>query len=167
MARSRAVVVVALTAALVGSAATGWWVGEHAAATTTALVVDVVDGDTIVVELPNGTLDTVRLLGVDTPETVHPERGVECFGPEASAFTKHHLLGRRVVLERDVEARDLYDRRLAHVIVAGVLFNEVLVRDGYARVLVIAPNVAHAREMLGLELAARRERRGLWDACPG
>src|SRR3970040_1614874 len=118
MARSRAVVVTALVAALAGSAASGWWLGGPAAATTTALVVDVVDGDTIVVELPGGTRDTVRLLGVDTPETVHPERGVECFGPEASGFTKHQLLGRRVVLERDVEARDHYNRRLARVLVS-------------------------------------------------
>ncbi|HEX5616261.1 MAG TPA: thermonuclease family protein [Acidimicrobiia bacterium] len=165
MARSRVVVVTALVTALAGSAASGWWVGGHAAATTSAVVVDVVDGDTIVVELPNHAHDTVRLLGVDTPETVHPERGVECFGPEASAFTKRHLLGRRVVLERDVEPRDRYDRRLARVLVDGDAFNARLLREGYARFLVVPPNLAHAREMLALELAARRAGRGLWGAC--
>lgn len=164
MARSRAVVV-ALVAALAGSVAAGWWVGGHDPAAIPARVVEVVDGDTVVVELPGGGRDTVRLLGVDTPETVHPERGVECFGPEASEFTRRSLLGRSVRLVRDVEARDRYDRRLAHVHLGSEHFNEVLVREGYARLLVIAPNLAHARSLLRVELEARRAGRGLWGAC--
>jgi len=70
-----------------------------------------------------------------------------------------------VRLEGDVEARDQYGRRLAYVIVDGKRFNDVLLRRGYARLLVIAPNGAHAREELTAELAAQRAGRGLWSEC--
>ncbi len=162
MARSRVVVVAILAAASLG----GWWLGRSgAAATRPALVIRVLDGDTIVVRLPGGRTDTVRLLGVDTPETHHPRKPVECFGPEAARFTRRALEGRTVRLEADVERRDRYGRRLAYVHVGGRRFNDDLLRLGYARLLVIAPNGAHARTMLGEELAARREGRGLWGAC--
>lgn len=151
--------------ALLGSALAGWWAGGQAAAPVPATVTEVVDGDTIVVRFDDGTLDTVRLLGVDTPETVHPDKGVECFGPEASRATRERLAGRRVLLEHDVEVRDRYGRRLAYVILGGVRVNDQLVRDGYARLLVIAPNDAHARSMLRAELEARAARRGMWGAC--
>lgn len=130
-------------------------------------VVEVVDGDTIVVAGPGGGTETVRILGVDTPETVHPTKGVECFGPEASAFTKAHLTGAVVRLESDVETHDVYGRRLAYVIRDGRRFDDVLIRRGFARFLVIAPNDAHARALLAAESAARAARRGLWGACPG
>lgn len=167
MARSRAVVVATLAAAAVlGTSALGWWLGGLArTAAPRARVVEVIDGDTVVVELPGGATDTVRLLGVDTPETVHPTKGVQCFGPEASAFTKRRLSGRVVELESDLVARDLYGRRLAFVWVHGHRFNDVLLRRGFARLLVIPPNGAHAREMLAEELAARHARRGLWAEC--
>ena len=103
--------------------------------------------------------------GVDTPETKHPVKGVECFGPEASAFTTEHLLGRVIRLESDVVRRDVYDRRLAYVSVHGRRFNDVLVERGYARFLVIPPNTLHARDLLIEELEARRARRGLWGEC--
>lgn len=102
---------------------------------------------------------------MDTPETHHPNRPVECFGPEASAHTEARLLGRTVHLETDVEARDLYGRRLAYVLLDGHRFNDELLELGYARLLVIPPNGAHARDMLSAELDARRHRRGLWGAC--
>ena len=167
MARSRAVVVATLAAASVlGASVLGWWLGGVArTAEPEVRVVEVVDGDTMVVAFANGTTDTVRFLGVDTPETVHPTKGVQCFGPEASAFTKHALTGRVVRLESDVERRDLYGRRLAYVYVDGRRFNDLLLRRGYARLLVIPPNGAHAREMLAEELDARRHRRGLWGKC--
>jgi micrococcal nuclease len=164
MARSRAGIVV-LGAALVGSAGVGWWLGGQEPAATSAVVVEVIDGDTIVVELAGGERDIVRLLGVDTPETKDPDRPVGCYGPEASAFTGARLLGRRVRLERDAEPRDQYDRRLAYVVLDGERFNDELLRFGYARLLVIAPNVAHARTMLRAELAARAAGVGLWSAC--
>jgi micrococcal nuclease len=122
------------------------------------------DGDTIEVQRGSDT-DVIRFLGVDTPETHHPTKPVQCFGPEAAAFTKRELTGRLVVLEDDVEHRDLYGRRLAYVLVDGQRFNDVLLRLGYARLLVIAPNRAHGRELLDAELDARHHHRGLWAEC--
>ena len=168
MARSRAVVVVILAAVLVGSSAVGRWLGEQrraADALNSAIVVEVVDGDTVTVRSADGATDTVRLLGVDTPETHHPERGVECFGPEASAYTRERLEGEWVELEDDVEGRDRYGRRLAYVSVGGRRFNDELLRRGYARLLVIAPNREHARALLRAELDAKSAQRGLWGAC--
>ena len=102
---------------------------------------------------------------MDTPETHHPTKPVQCFGPEAAAYTKGRLAGRVVELEHDVERRDVYGRTLAHVVVDGGRFADELLERGYARLLVIPPNAAHGRTMLRLELAARRAGRGLWGAC--
>ena len=101
------------------------------------------DGDTIVVARGDQR-DTVRILGIDTPETQHPTKPVECFGPEASAYTKRRLSGRVVRLEDDVETHDIYGRRLAYVYVDGHRFDDELLAEGYARLLVIEPNHAHA-----------------------
>ena|SRR5947209_4206686 len=161
MARSRAVVVAVVAAASLG----GWWLGRHErGASRSVNVVHVVDGDTIEV-VDRGRRETVRLLGVDTPETVHPDKPVQCYGPEASAYTKQRLEGRRVRIQHDVERRDRYGRLLAYVVVDGRRFNDELLEGGYGRLLVIAPNGLHARTMLQRELAARRSGRGLWSAC--
>ena len=163
MARPRAVVVAPLLAA---ASVSGWWLGDQRrTAQPQARVIEAIDGDTVVVAFGDGTTDTVRLLGVDTPETHHPTKPVQCFGPEAAAYTARRLTGRVVRLEGDVEARDIYGRRLAYVIVDGERFNDELLRRGYARLLVIAPNGAHARVELEAELTARREHRGLWGEC--
>jgi micrococcal nuclease len=152
---------------VVGTSALGWWLGTTArTATPDVRVVEVIDGDTVVVALPDGTRDTVRLLGIDTPETKHPTRPVGCFGPESSAFTRSRLLGRTVRLESDTQRRDAYGRRLAYVWLDGRRFNDVLLRAGYARFLVIPPNDAHGRDLLLAELDARAAGRGLWSACP-
>ena len=164
MVPSRTVVVAILAAILVGSA-TGWWAGGHDDGATAAVVIEVVDGDTIRVRTADGGTDTVRILGVDTPETKHPSKPVECFGPEATEFTRSRLLGANVILEDDVEPRDRYDRRLASVIVDGGRFEMELLAGGYARLLVIPPNEAHARAGLEAELEARRAGRGLWGSC--
>ena len=164
MTRSRVVVVAILAAASLG----GWWLGQaRRAATAEWTVVNVVDGDTIDVArgVDGRETDTVRLLGIDTPETHHPTKPVECFGPEAASFTKEHLAGRSVQLEVDIEQRDRYGRRLAYVLVDGERFNDELLRRGYARLLVIEPNHAHARTMLREELDAKRAGRGLWSEC--
>jgi micrococcal nuclease len=161
MARSRAVVVAILAAASVG----GWWLGQaRRTAGTEYSVVAVVDGDTIEVGRGDDT-QTVRLLGVDTPETQHPTEPVECFGPEAAAYTAEQLTGETVRLEGDTESHDQYGRRLAYVIVDGERFNDELLRLGYAELLVIEPNHAHARSMLAAELEAKAADRGLWGAC--
>ena len=168
MARHRAVVVATglAVAAVLGASVLGWWLGDLArTANPNVRVIEVVDGDTIVVEFANGATDTVRLLGVDTPETMHPTKGVQCFGPEASAFTTERLLGQAVRLESDIEHRDVYDRRLAYVSLDGARFNDEILRRGYARFLVIPPNDAHARALLAAELDARHHRRGLWREC--
>jgi micrococcal nuclease len=153
--------------AVLAAASIGGWrlgVARHDAAGRAGVVTSVVDGDTVEVARPGGP-DRVRLLGVDTPETVHPDRPVECFGPEASSFTRHRLLGRRVTLSFDRVRRDPYGRLLAYVEVDGRRFNDELLARGYARLLVIPPNGAHGRAMLDLELAARAAGRGLWGAC--
>jgi micrococcal nuclease len=162
MARTRAVVVVTV---LTAASVLGWWFGEQRrAADQEYRVVQVFDGDTIVVER-GAHRDTIRLLGVDTPETHHPTKPVQCYGPEASAYTTSRLEGQLVRLEDDVERHDIYGRRLAYVYLDGENFEEELLRKGFARLLVIEPNHAHARTFLDDELDARRHRRGLWHAC--
>jgi micrococcal nuclease len=162
MVRTRAVVVAILAAASLG----GWWLGrsDRGAPFQSAFVTRAVDGDTVDVRIGNQT-DIIRLLGIDTPETHHPTKPVQCFGPEAAAFTKAQLEGRTIRLEDDVETRDVYGRRLAYVYLGGRRFNDVLLERGYARLLVIPPNGSHARAMLSEELAAKRAGVGLWGAC--
>ncbi|MGH9165163.1 MAG: thermonuclease family protein [Acidimicrobiales bacterium] len=124
----------------------------------------VVDGDTIVVS--GG--ERVRLIGVDTPETKDPRRPVGCFGQQASDFTASLLPeGARVRLVGDAEPRDRYDRLLAYAyrLPDGLFVNAELVRQGYAQVLTIAPNVAHSAEFVDLAAEARTAGRGLWRAC--
>ena len=81
MARSRAVVVATVAATVLGSIASGWWLGGAAPAVVSATVVHVVDGDTLVAAFRDGHTETVRVLGIDTPETVDPRKPVQCFGP--------------------------------------------------------------------------------------
>ncbi len=162
MARSRAVLVACAT--VLAGAAVGWWSGGEPA-TYSALVIETIDGDTIVVRFADDSTETVRILGVDTPETVHPTIGVECFGPEAKAATHDRLLGARVRLELDLEHRDRYGRLLAHVWLDGELYGETLLRDGLAEWYVLPPNGLHQRSMLRAELAARAAGRGMWVAC--
>ncbi len=153
-------------AVVVIASVAGWWLGEERrAAIAPYRVVEVFDGDTIDVTRGDAAPETIRLLGVDTPETHHPTKPVQCFGPEASAYTTRRLLGRSVRLEDDVETHDVYGRRLAYVYLDGHRFEDELLRRGYARLLVIEPNVAHARTMLDAELDARARRAGLWGAC--
>lgn len=137
----------------------------------------VVDGDTVDVVIDGGT-ERVRLIGIDTPETVRPDSPVECFGPEASAFTKQLLpSGTPVRLERDVEARDDYGRLLAYVYLPGddnggedgtdLFVNLEIVRQGYAALLTFPPNVAHVDEFVEAARTAEEGDLGLWAACGG
>lgn len=128
-------------------------------------VTHVADGDTIGVSL-EGRDEEVRLIGVDTPETVDPDEPVQCFGPQASAFTHELLEGRRVELELGVERRDVYGRLLAYVYLDGRLVNAMLARRGLARTLTIAPNDAKAPLFERLTAAASEAARGLWGSCP-
>jgi micrococcal nuclease len=124
----------------------------------------VVDGDTLVTA--GGT--RVRLIGVDTPETVKPDSPVECFGPEASAATKALLHpGTRIRLVPDLEAKDRYGRDLAYVYRSsdGLFVAGYLAREGFARPLSIRPNVAHRADLARWSAAAKAGRLGLWSRC--
>jgi micrococcal nuclease len=90
---------------------------------------------------------------------------VQCYGPEASDYTTARLQGQLVRLEDDVETHDIYGRHLAYVSLHGARFEDELLTKGYARLLVIEPNHAHARDMLREELDAKHRRAGLWGAC--
>ena len=119
----------------------------------------VVDGDTFVLE--GGV--RVRLLGVNTPETKHPRRPVEPFGPEASEFTTRHIEGRNVTLRFDRERRDRYHRVLAYVYVGEWFLNEELILAGYSRAETKYPfSTVMKRSFKAAEELARREKRGQW-----
>ena len=134
-----------------------------------ATVDSVIDGDTLAVRLDGGRRERVRLLGIDTPESVKPETPVECFAEEAAARLRALLPERTPVrLVRDVEERDRFGRLLAYVyrLPDGLFVNVDLVRGGYAQLLTYPPNVAHAEALRTAAADARRARRGLWGSCP-
>lgn len=123
----------------------------------------VVDGDTI--EIEGGA--RVRYIGVNTPETVHPTKPVECFGKEASDFNKRLLEGGYVRLVRDISDTDKYGRLLRYVYLPdGTFVNLKLVADGYAYADTYPPDVAHAKEFVAAQSAARAASIGLWGSCP-
>jgi micrococcal nuclease len=133
-----------------------------------ATVVRVVDGDTLVADFA-GREEKVRLIGIDTPESVKPNTPVECFGKEAS----HHLEdllpeGTAIRVERDVEARDEYGRLLGYVYRSkdDLFVNRAQTEDGFADLLTFPPNVAHTDDFTAAVAAARAANRGLWASCP-
>jgi micrococcal nuclease len=130
---------------------------------TKTRVTRVIDGDTVDIKWGSGT-ERVRLVGVDTPETVHPRLGEEPYGREASNFTKKQLTGKDVFVEFDVEPRDKYDRLLAYVYFAdGTFFNAKLVAEGYAQLLTYPPNVRWVDLFRHVQTDARNHNRGLWN----
>jgi micrococcal nuclease len=131
-----------------------------------ARVVRVVDGDTIAVQA-GGRRETVRYIGIDTPESVKPNTPVQCFAKAASAANARLVRGRTVRMVLDAERRDRYGRLLAYVYRAadGVFVNARLVREGYARTLQIRPNIHFASRFSVLQNVAKSERRGLWGRC--
>lgn len=156
-------------------------IGEEPPGYEVAVVVRVVDGDTIrvVVEeiVPGpGAGDTrvgaeypVRLTGIDTPESVKPDSPVECFGREASQALKALLDGETVRLVKDVEDTDRYDRLLRYVYFGDEMANARMVANGYAHAFTYPPNVRHSDLFVRLERDAREGDRGLWapDNCNG
>ena len=129
--------------------------------TVIGIVDRVVDGDTIKVRIGD-KVETVRYIGVDTPETVHPTRGIEPYGIEASNFNKKLVEGKTVRLEFDVERRDQYGRLLAYVYVDTLFVNAELLRQGYAQLMTIPPNVRYVDLFVRLQGEAREAKRGLW-----
>lgn len=133
-------------------------------------VIKVIDGDTI--QLESG--DKVRYIGIDTPETVDPRRGVGCFGREASDKNKELVLGKQVVLEKDISETDKYGRLLRYVYLENVsttsgtslLFvNDYLVKSGYAKASTYPPDVKHQKLFSDSEAYARENKLGLWLNC--
>ena len=130
------------------------------------LVTKVVDGDTIQV---NGN-QTVRFIGIDTPETKDPRRPVGCFGKEASNKTKELLFGKEVILQKDVSDTDKYQRILRYVFLpledGTILFvNDYLVREGFATVYTYPPDVKYEERLREAEKEAKESNRGLWGRC--
>lgn len=125
-------------------------------------VVRVVDGDTIIVDI-DGVEERIRLIGIDTPESVHPdqERNVE-YGEIASSFTEEQLEGQYVSLELDAQERDQYGRLLAYVYLDDTMFNETLLEKGHAVVSTYPPNVRYADRFLEIQSEARDKEAGLW-----
>ena len=146
-----------------------------------AVVARAVDGDTIEVEITGrvegpgagsavtGESRVVRLLGIDTPESVSPREPVECFGREASAATAALLEGETVRLVKDVEERDGFDRLLRYVYLGAELANARLVANGYAHAYTYPPNIRHSGLLVKLQMEAREHERGLWASgtCDG
>lgn len=133
----------------------------------TGTVNRVVDGDTIVVDV-GGLWETIRIIGIDTPETVDPRKPVQAFGKEASDYTKRALSGKTVKLVADqgnahIGHRDRYGRLLAYVWVGETFFNETIIRDGYAHAYVKYPFQQDYMELFrAAEKEAREAERGLW-----
>ena len=130
-------------------------------------VTRVVDGDTIVVDV-GGLWETIRIIGIDTPETVDPRKPVQAFGQEASDYTKRTLSGKTVKLVADqgnahIGHRDRYGRLLAYVWVGENFFNEAIIRDGYAHAYTKYPFRQDYMELFrAAEKGAREAERGLW-----
>ena len=134
---------------------------------TSAEVIRTVDGDTIEVKFPNGIIEKVRLIGIDTPETVDPRKPVECFGKEASAKMKELVNGKTVRLERKPdENRGSYDRLLRYIYVDDLFVNAEMIKQGYAYAYTKYPFDATLMEQFRqYEKEARENERGLW--APG
>lgn len=131
-----------------------------------AKVVRAVDGDTLDVEL-GGQNETVRLIGIDTPETHDPRKPVQCFGEAAAAHARELMEGRNVRLEADPtnSNRDKYNRLLRYVYLPdGQLVNAQLISDGYAFAYVVFP-YTRLNEFRALEAQAQQANRGLWAGC--
>lgn len=126
-----------------------------------AVVVEVIDGDTLDVELSDGTVDRVRIIGINAPESD------ECFAAEATAGLSDLVAGERVELVADRTDRDRYDRLLRYVVLAGEDIGARLVSDGLGVVRVSAPDDAREDVLRELESDARDAERGLWSptAC--
>lgn len=127
-------------------------------------VIRVVDGDTVIVAI-SGATTTLRLIGIDTPETVDPRKPVECFG-EAASQEAHRLLdGTKVVIEYDASQgqRDVYGRTLAYIYMEdGTQFNDYMVANGYAHEYTYRLPYRYQAEFKAAEAAARSAKLGLW-----
>jgi micrococcal nuclease len=129
------------------------------------VVTKVSDGDTFWVEKEDGAKEKVRLIGIDAPESRNTgQKKIGYFGKEAKNYLTKYLLNKKVRLETDVRPRDRYNRLLAYVYLEnGTFLNAHLVKNGYAMVYTVPPNVKHADYFVKLQQEARKNKRGLWN----
>ncbi len=127
----------------------------------TVLVMRVIDGDTI--EIEGGR--KVRYIGIDTPETVHPDKGVECYGIEASNKNKELVQGKKIRLEKDVSETDKYGRLLRYVWTGDTFVNDYLVKQGYAHSSTYPPDIKFQEQLRQSQREAMTNNRGLWSGC--
>lgn len=140
----------------------------------TAKVIRVVDGDTVQVDL-NGQKEKIRMILVDTPETVHPSKPVEFYGKEASNYTKKILkVGKEIYLTKDVTDRDKYNRILRYIWleppisesdeeIINKCYNAILLKEGYAKLYTYPPDIKYVDLFKKLEKEARENSMGLWS----
>jgi len=127
-------------------------------------VIKVVDGDTLSIDI-DGQKETLRLIGIDTPETVHPSKPVECFGKEASAKAKEILTGQSIRIEKDTTQGDLdkYGRLLVYVFLKdGTNFNKMMIEQGFAYEYTYNLPYKYQQEFKIAEQTAREQKIGLW-----
>ncbi len=134
-------------------------------------VTEVVDGDTVKVNI-NGTIETLRLIGLDTPETVDPRKPVQCFGKEASNKGKELLTGKKVRLEKDATQgdKDKYGRTLAYIYTeSGIFYNKYMIEQGYAHEYTYNTSYKYQSEFKQAQKTAESNKVGLWSpsTCNG
>lgn len=140
-----------------------------------ATVTRVVDGDTMDVRYEDGSNQRIRFIGVNTPETKHPTKGVEFYGQEASEYTKNSLSNKEVYLQKDVSDTDQYGRGLRYIWlevpsdesneqeIRSKMFNAILVLNGYANVMTYPPDVKYADYFKAFQAEAKASNTGLWS----
>lgn len=146
-------------------------ISEAKISTASAMVTKVIDGDTIQVLL-NGKTETIRLIGIDTPETVDPRKPVQCFEKEASEEAEKILEGQRITLESDPtqDTRDKYGRLLNYIFLAdGTNFNLFMIRQGFAYEYTYKVPYKYQQEFKLVQKEAKNENLGLWSpsSCSG
>ncbi|MBA3413969.1 MAG: thermonuclease family protein [Chloroflexia bacterium] len=152
-------------------AAPALWTNAVPAAAEPVALLETIDGDTIEVRREDGTVERVRLVGIDTPETGLGSPPLECYGPEASRFTADLLAGAdgAVYLEKDVEERDRYGRLLRWVWFEAdgrpYLANAAITRAGFAERYRDTPNRRYVDDVIAAEAFAREHAFEMWAAC--
>ncbi len=124
-------------------------------------VIRVIDGDTV--ELKNG--ERLRYNDIDTPETVHPSKPIECYGPEASKKNKELVEGETILVELGNPEKDRYGRLLGYVYIDDLFVNAELVRGGYAEVNSYGNPGSKIVELINIERDAKLKSTGLWSSC--
>jgi len=141
--------------------------GEPTDTDQEATVLFVIDGDTVELEI-DGEKENVRLIGIDAPESRARTRPVQCYGKESSDFLTELLpQGTEVRIERDIEARDQYDRLLLYIYLDDLFINEEIVAEGFANAQSYKPNTTKQDILFKALDEAKKETKGLWADCDG